>query len=257
MRLLLTQLFVRAANRADAVIVVSESHRRRLIGSGVDPAKVQTVYVGRDPGRFRDLGNREEILRGLELDPAIPVLGCFSRLQPAKGVDVAILALAELRSRSCDAQLIVVGTGPQDEMLRNLVQRTGLTDRVRFLGYRDDVPALMSLCAAVLVPSVDEGESLPAVVVEAMMAGSCVVSTPVGGVPEIVRDGETGILARDATAATFADCLEPLLANEKYRKATAEAGRSYAIGQLGLDRMMDEIEGIISRLAQHGRGSQD
>src|SRR5437899_3230388 len=128
--------------------------------------------------------------------------------------------------------LLVVGDGPERKALQRLVADLGIGANVHLLGWRGDVADLMSLCYEVLVPSVDLGESLPAVIVEAMLAGSCVVATAAGGIPEIVKDGDTGVIMRAATVADLAAVLTELLNQPEMRHSIADNGRRYAEQQL-------------------------
>ena len=119
------------------------------------------------------------------------VVGALARLEKVKGVEFFIRAAASLTDESSVA-FAVAGTGSEESYLRELVVAQGLTDKLTFLGRVDNSAAFLAACDIVVMPSLSEG--MPLVPMEAMALGKPVVATSVGGTPEVVLDGETGLL---------------------------------------------------------------
>ena len=181
----------------DRVVAVSEPGRGALLRGGLRPERVVTVpnfltreLAGPATGDVRSAGEAARLL----------VLG---RLSPEKGVDVLIQALA--RRAAGAARLTVVGDGPERRRLEQLTADLGLSARVEFVGYRDDVGPFLRAADALVMPSHREG--LPLTLVEALAAGLPVVASDVGGVGELVRDGDNGRLVPPGDVAALAGAL--------------------------------------------------
>ena len=155
-------------------------------------------------------------------DPATIV--SVARLRRPKDVMTLVRAVAMLERGSVRA--LVVGDGPQRAPLAAEVARLGVGDSVRLLGERDDVAQLLARADLVVLSSTSEG--MPMCVLEAMAAGLPVVASAVGGVPEIVRDGETGILVPPGEPAALAAAIGALIADPARRRRLGEAGRRRA-----------------------------
>jgi glycosyltransferase involved in cell wall biosynthesis len=155
------------------------------------------------------------------LERALPRLISVGRLAAPKDWSTLLSALAELDPETF-AELVIVGDGPDRERVEDERNRR-LPERVRLLGERDDVPGLLSDADVFVLASRSEG--LPLSVVEAMAAGLPVVASDVGGLRELVRDGETGVLVPPGDPAALADALRPLLADRELRRRLGSAGR--------------------------------
>ena len=225
----------RLAARWCAVIVAqSDSERQAGLDAGIGrPEQYRVVLNGIDVDRFA-------------ADPA-PVPGrvlWVGRLAAAKRPDVAIEVGAELRRRGVDFELVVVGDGPDREAVaRLLAERPGAAS---LAGLRSDVPELLREATCLLLTS--EYESCPLGVIEAMAAGVPVVATAVGGVPELVTDGEHGLLAPKDDVQALADAVERLLADPDAARALGAAGRAKARAGLSRDRMVAELEAVYAEV---------
>ncbi len=225
----------RLAARWCAVIVAqSDSEREAGLEAGVGrPEQYRVVLNGVDLDRFA-------------AEPA-PVPGrvvWVGRLAPAKRADVAIEVGAELRRRGVEFELLLVGDGPdREDVERLLEERPGAAT---LTGRRSDVPELLREAACLLLTS--EYESCPLGVIEAMAAGVPVVATAVGGVPELVADGEHGLLAPKDDVQGLADAVERLLADADAARALGAAGRTKARACLSRDRMLAELEAVYAEV---------
>lgn len=215
-------LFTLGRRCCDArVIAVSDSARRAYLeqswGMG---ERVVRIYNGVDveahPGSGvavrRELGIAEDDL----------LVGMVSALRPEKGHDVAIEAVQRLRDRFPRLRLLIVGAGPLDGELARLSAPLG--ERVVLAGRRTDVASVLDALDVCLHPS--RLDAFPTTLIEALATSAPVLSTSVGGIPEIIEEGKTGVLiAGPPTAGALADALEGLLADPSRRSALAEAGR--------------------------------
>jgi len=179
--------------RATAVVAVSDFLRRQICAQV--PAVAARVSVIRN-GVSQLFANAAST--SLVAHDGALRLGVIARLEPRKGIDQALAALAKVDGPRLD----IVGDGPSRPALEKQVAALGLRDRVRFWGYRNDPETIIADLDAVLCSSRTEG--LPVGLLEAMALGRPVIAVPVGGVPEIVADGETGWLAADLTADALA-----------------------------------------------------
>lgn len=194
----------RLARVTDAILVVSEadldSARRHRIRSRTCTAVVRS---GVDLDRFRPDPRRGSRPHGR------PVIGAVGRLSPLKDPLTAVRAVAGVVRHHPDVVLRWVGDGPLRSEVLAEVHRLGLDDHVELLGRRDDVPDLLCDFDLLLLSSTSEG--LPRSVVEAMAAGVPVVATAVGGVPEVVVDGVTGLTVPPRDPAALADAVRRTL----------------------------------------------
>jgi glycosyltransferase involved in cell wall biosynthesis len=165
------------------------------------------------------------------------------RLDPAKGVDVLLRALAPLS----DASLVVVGSGPDERLLRELPRSLGLDDRVHWVGWSDAPRSYIAAVDVLAVPSRDE--ALPLVILEAMLAGRPVVASAVGSVDEAVIDGLTGLLVPPDDPTALADALGALVADAELRDRMGACGRQRAVEQFSVEAMARSYEALYDRLA--------
>ena len=238
---------VGAANRlVDRVIANSEAtaHAFREAGGRVP---VPVVYNGIDPAPFRAV--RDEQVKALKKELGLegkPVVGVFSRLAPWKGQHVLLEALEHLAG----VQALLVGDvlfeadRGYEEALRAQTERLRLAGRVHFLGFRDDVPALMHLVDVVLHTSTAP-EPFGRVIVEAMLAGRPVVATAAGGALELVDDEKTGLLVSPGDAVALGDAIARLIGQPQWAQALAQAGEEAAERRFSAARMTSEVESAV------------
>jgi glycosyltransferase involved in cell wall biosynthesis len=173
-------------------------------------------------------------------DGAEPRLLCVGRLIPIKGHLVLMRALALARGRVPEVTLDVAGRGPLEPALKSYVRELGLDGAVRFLGFVSPVRAAIEGTAIVVVPSVGEGFGM--VALEAMERARPVVASAVGGLPEIVADGETGLVVPPGDAEALADAIVALAGDLTRARAMGVAGRERAIAEFTPERSAEEVE---------------
>jgi glycosyltransferase involved in cell wall biosynthesis len=211
----LRRLEGRLGGRVDALIATSPAVADRL---GAVAAVVAPFGPAAGPGRRRDA------VRGAwGVAADAPLVVALGRLHPQKGLDGLLDAVPLLAARVPDVAVVLVGEGPLEDELRRRITTEGLADRVRLVGPTDDAGAALVAADVVAVPSV--WESGPLVVAEAMALGRPVVATPVGFVPELIVDGQTGRLAPVGDAEALAGALGDVLLAPERAAALGAAGR--------------------------------
>jgi len=144
----------------------------------------------------------------------------IGRLSPEKGVDLAIRAHALLLRRCPDARLLIAGEGPEGATLRRLAERLGVAKSLDWLGHREDLAALYPQLNVLLIPSRSEG--MPNVALEAMSHGLPIVATTVGGVPELIHHGRTGMLVPSGDVAAMSRTVGDLLDDPDQRRSLGQ-----------------------------------
>jgi glycosyltransferase involved in cell wall biosynthesis len=173
---------------------------------------------------------------------SLPVVLTLARLDAQKGLDHLLAATALVPN----ATFIVAGDGPRRDQLEALARELGVADRVRFVGYRDDVPALLAGCDLYVLPSLFEG--LPVSLLEAMAAGKPVVATAVRGTDEAVLDGATGLLVPPRDPVALAAAIRTVLADPALARRLAEAGRERARREFSAGRMVEQVMELYDEL---------
>jgi glycosyltransferase involved in cell wall biosynthesis len=204
-----------ALRRARRVLVPSAYLRSIALGWGLDAARVDVVP---NPApEVSEHPTRDEARAALGIEG--PTLGVAGRLTAQKALDDTLEAIA----RVPDVRLLVLGDGPERESLERHTAELGLAGRVRFLGAgtRDDVIALFRAVDCALVTSA--WENLPHTLLEALAAGTPVIATAVGGIPEVVRDGENGLLVPPRDVAGIASAIDRLVHDAALRASLAVA----------------------------------
>ena len=241
--------------RRDRVVSVGEAVRLALIDNEGFPAdRVEVVYNGIDVFRFEQAGRyRDEVRRELGIGPDDFVLLMAARLDPIKAHTTAIRAAVCAAACRAGVRLLVAGDGPEAGVLEALVRREGLGDCVRLLGMRRDVPRLFGAADAVLLTSHSEG--IPLALIEGMAAGLPVIATRVGGVPEVVLDEQTGLLAPAGDEAVLTAHMLRLAAAPDLCKRLGSAGQARAKAVFLEDEMVTRYDHIYREmLAPLGEG---
>ena len=168
------------------------------------------------------------------------VIGIVAQLRPSKRHDLLIRAIARLRPRFPALRLLIVGHGNIEGALQNLARQEGIASETIFAGYRDDARRLLPGLDLFALPSVVEGE--PVSVLEAMEAALPVVAAQAGGIPELVQDGVTGILAPPNDLDGFCLALERLISDSALRQRLGNAGRERVRTLFSAQRMTEEFQ---------------
>jgi glycosyltransferase involved in cell wall biosynthesis len=222
----------------DRIVAISDRQRDDLVGRFhiAAPGRVIVVPLGLD---IADLLQRRPECRGVRADLGFGdddyVLGFVGRLVPVKDVATLLRAVALARARLTGLKMVIVGDGECRPALEQLTGDLQLGDRVRFLGWRRDLHDLYASFDLFVLSSLNEGT--PVALIEAMAAGVPSIATAVGGVPDVLQDGEHGILVSPQDPAAFADAIcraagQPLRSAEMAVRARANVARRYAAARL-------------------------
>lgn len=252
----LQRLARRAVEEADGFTVVSHDLARWFVGElGVTPERVEVVHNGVDLARFAPGGDPAPLRRLAGADARTPVVLSVGRLVEAKHQELLIDAVAALAD--LDARLVLVGDGERREALERHARASGAAGRVVFAGTRPDVPALFAGADAFALSSRREG--LPVVLLEALASAVPVVATRVGGIPELVEDGVTGLLVPPEDATALAQALRALLADPAHARALGSAGRERVARRFSIDQAVAAYErryrAVVSRAAAARAGA--
>jgi glycosyltransferase involved in cell wall biosynthesis len=253
----LRRLRVKAGLSRAAAVVALSSEAAETLGAhlGVAPARTRVIPNGVPPARYSQ-GQEEDAgmtrTAALGLDPSRTTVVYVGALAPEKGVDLAIAAMSELRS----CQLLVVGDGPQRADLEAQARRVA-PGRVVFTGTIPDPVLAYSAADVVVLPS-RGGDSMPAVLIEAGMTGTPVVSTPVGAIPDIVRSGITGELVPIGDVPALARAIAAITESPERARAMGEAARDFCLANFGIDvvaQRWDELLQGVAAVAGRGRNA--
>ncbi len=213
------------------------------------PEKLLKIHSGVDVKQFMNSnGNRVEKRRSLGLDQNGNVLGFVGWLLPIKGPEYLLKAMEDIWQKYPETALVFVGKGDLAMDLRAQALQVSANGRIKFLGWREDIDEIMSIFDMLVLPSLNEG--MGRVLVEAMAAGKPVVASNVGGIPDLVRDGENGYLVPPADEKALADRIKKLL---------DDPGRAWEMGQQGrklcqqfsLEAMIEKLDDLYSDLIQN------
>ncbi len=215
-----------------AIVAVSDATRADLVRQGYPAGRLVTIHNGIEAAH--DV-SPVRLAEG-------PLVVEVARLAEVKGQRTLLEALADVQATAVLVGRDLERGGAYEDELRSEAERLGVSDRVVFAGYRDDVPALLAGCDVFCLPSFAEG--LPLVVLEAMAQGKPVVATPVGGTPELVVDGETGILVPPGDPGSLAHALTELLADAPRAARMGEAGRARVLAEFRAAAMVERVLGL-------------
>jgi glycosyltransferase involved in cell wall biosynthesis len=212
------------SRRAKRITAVCEFTRRRLIErEGMPAHRIEVIYNGVDPSRFDGLPDRLEARRRLSLEAARWVILQVGTFRPVKDQATAIRAMRHVHQELPGAVLAFAGDGPDLPACHELAATCGLQGAVKFLGSRADIPQVLAAADVLLLTSLSEAHSVS--LLEGMAAGVPVVATDVGGNPETVVAGQTGLIAPAGDDVAIAQCLMKLLRDEALRQAMGQAAR--------------------------------
>jgi L-malate glycosyltransferase len=201
---------------------------------------------------YTGLPRREEARRRLGWPLVGPVLGVVARLAEAKGHDDLLRAFAIIRGTIPQARLVIVGDGPLRERIRELIDSLGLADSVAMLGERHDVPQILAALDVFVLASQMEG--VPMTILEAMAAGLPVVATDVGGIPQVVTHGQTGLMVPPSSPQELAQAILEVVRNPKKAQRLARAGRRRIEESFSVGTMASRYERLYRDLVAGRRG---
>jgi glycosyltransferase involved in cell wall biosynthesis len=247
----------RTFGRVAAVTATSDDLRRRAVGLGADPQNTITTYIGVDTELFAPRPVDLEMRRLLGAEDGDLLVVSVGRLARVKGFEYLIEAV----SRLAGITLAIIGDGELRPELERLVE--GSSARVLLTGPMSHERVAQALAAAdvVVVPSVVDNrgrvDATTSTALEALASGRPLIASIVGGIPEVVRDGENGLLVPQKDPAALAAAIERLRAEPELRQRLSRKARGYALDQLSWDATIDALEQTFERAIAHGSGGAD
>lgn len=217
------------------VIAVSDEVKARLLSTGVRPEKIHLIRNGLD---LRPFANAAPALR---TDDKLAA-GWVGRLSKEKGADIFLRAAQHVLAKCPDAQFLLVGDGPDMEMLKALANELKISESVVFAGRRQDMPAVYASMDVMVSSSRQEG--LPMAILEGMASGLPLVATAVGGVPTLVQDGRTGVLVQTEDVEALAEGITRLFQDSALRQKFGAAARELVREEFSAERMAKEYLGV-------------
>jgi len=231
------------------LVVVADFMQSDYIKKGKFPrAKLTTIYNGIHMGDPTGLRDPDRLRQELNLKKDDLVVGNVANLRPPKGQKYLIEAAAIICQRLPQAKFLLIGQGGGHlkEEAERQIANLQLQENVKLLGFREDVPELLRLFDIFVLPSTSEG--LPMSIVEAMAAAKPVVATRVGGLPEIVTDGDNGYLVEPANVAALAEKLQILLQSKELRTCLGQRGRQIASEKFSLETMIKQYQELYEKV---------
>jgi len=225
-----------AAKKMDRIVSVSSDVRRSLIQWRRIPAqKIDLIPYGVDLKKYKQ--NRPDCLKALNLERNWPVIGTVGRLESYKGHPLLIQAIRRIAYDFPDMACIFVGDGPDRERLLSLAEKAGVGDRIRFLGFRKDIPELLGVMDLFVLCSYTEG--LPNALLEAMAASLPIIASAVGGIPEVIQGGVTGLLVPPGDVEALSRALALLLRNPERMERMGRQARKFIQEHYSLETQLN------------------
>jgi len=239
------------AKLTDKVIAVSNEVREYQIQyTGISPHKIIVIDNGVNVQRFANQEDAGLSLRHeFQISVGAPLIGIIGRLQPQKDHENFLKAAVQIRSKLPDARFLVVGDGPLREELLAQAQTLGLGSSVIFCGIRQDIPAVMAAIDLLVISSKWEG--LPVTLLEGMAARRPIVSTAVGGVPNVVADGQAALLVPSEDSLALANACLKILQDPALAQSLAQAGYERVKNQFSLDAMIGKTLKLYEELLEN------
>jgi glycosyltransferase involved in cell wall biosynthesis len=248
------QLLRRLTPEMDQLIAVSKSIERKIAGEHRDGAPVKLIYNGIDLDRYDHQEPCCTLRDEYGMEPGSQIVGVVARLEPEKGHETLIDAWPYVLRRVPDAYLLVVGEGSQRDALAARASANRVAHRVVFTGRRDDVPALTAALDVAVLPSHREAQGLS--ILEAMALSRPVVASDVGGIPEMIEDGVTGLLVPHDQPEQLAAAIVRLLTDHALADTIARAGHDLVHDRFCIELMVRAVEEIYAAGARAGRVPQ-
>lgn len=236
----------------DAVITVCNAVKEKMVNHGWFPSsKVFTIYNGVDLREYRSKGNSESLKKKMGIETKHPIIGLIAGLRKIKGIHYFIEAASIIARRDPDVLFLVIGPdcgepGCTTEELKLFARNLNVSQNIQFLGKRDDIADLISIFDVAVVASLSEGFSN--VILEYMASSKSVVATNVGGNPEAVVHGETGLLVPPGDSLSLADAIWSILINKEMGIRLGMAGRKRVEENFSLKEMVKNYEDLFEQI---------
>ena len=236
-----------------AIITTGQSTKELLRQRLKIPARrIFSIPTGVSPADFRPREKDRDLLRRGEVPDGAFVFGSVAVLRSWKGHLYLLEAFQNLLQQGAQAFLLIVGDGPYRGVIEEKIAQLGIQSRVRLLGYQEEVAGWFALMDAVVLASY-ANEGVPQSTLQAMAMAKPVVGTAVGGIPEVVVEGETGLLAPPRDAPALARAMARLLADPAYGRELGRRGRELVLARFSLEEMAAQVEAVYEAVREPDR----
>jgi glycosyltransferase involved in cell wall biosynthesis len=221
----------------DRVITISDGIYQVLLQEGVKADRLRCVRSAVSPGSFKETCDRTWFLETFSLDDDVVVMGVIAQLIPRKGHRYLFQAMPDLLGDFPRLKLLIFGKGALEQELKQQVSSMGLTEHVAFAGFRTDLPRILPCLDLVVHPALMEGLGIS--LLQAAGAGVPIVAVNAGGMPEIVREGENGVLVPPGDSRSLSEAISRLLSDTEMRRGMGEAGKKLVAAEFTVARMVE------------------
>jgi len=239
----------------DAVIVTGgELTRRGLVDrDGLDANRVHAFPIGIDVDEFSPGPPARDLRAELKIEPSRRLVGIISYLRAYKGHEYFIEAACQVLAHRRDVAFLIVGEGPLEKDLHELITARNIGDGIRMLGFRDDLLNVFRSLNVFVIPTV-EADTIPQVLMQALAVGLPVISTTVGSIPDVIADGATGFIVPPKDPKRLADRIERLLDDGSLAAEIGRSGCRLVRERYSLDAMLTRLEGVYETMRLAGTG---
>jgi glycosyltransferase involved in cell wall biosynthesis len=238
----------------DQLIAVSRSIERKIADEGRDTTRVRMIYNGVDLERYEHQEPCCTLAEEYGMEPGSQIVGVVARLEPEKGHPTLLEAWPAVLHEVPDAYLLIVGEGGRRDDLERQARQLRIAHRVVFTGRRDDVPAVTAALDVAVLPSYREAQGLT--ILEAMALSRPVVASNVGGIPEMIEDGVTGLLVPPRDPAALAAAIVRLLKEHSFADTLGRASHDLVHDRFCIELMVKAVEEIYDEGARATRLSE-
>lgn len=226
----------------DNIVAISHDARRRLLKfNRINEERIKVIYNGIDIKKFSEI-NSAQNKKIFNFDSSALVIGTIARLAPEKDQFTLIDAFSEVSQKLDNTRLIIVGDGTLRKELESYCRKRNLANKILFLGFRQDIPKILSIFDVFVLSSITEGISLT--LLEAMAASRPIVATNVGGNPEIIDNGVTGFLVPPKSPDRMAEAIIKILSDKELAGKMKLAGYKRVKEKFSLDRMTEAYNNL-------------
>ncbi len=209
--------------------------------------KINLIYQGLELDSYAQVNiDRIKMKQVFQIGPDEKVIGMIGRLEPVKGPAYFIEAAKIVAEQFAQAKFILVGEGSLRRRLERRIEEAGLRGRFILTGWREDIPQVLSMLDLLILPSLNEAVGI--VLIEAQALGIPVIASCVGGVPEIVKDNQAGILVPPGNIRDLARAINYLLADEQKRQEMGQKAKAWVEGRFRVEDMVNGISQLYRQL---------
>jgi len=230
-------------NWTDMTICVSHFIRKDLERHGIKPEKLVVKYNGIDLKKFEFDRSKPSFRQEMDFSDSHKLIGCIGSLMKKKGQEYVIKAMPGVLEKFPSSRLIIVGSGEDEKYFREIAGELSIEDKTIFTGIRHDIPRILDSFDIAVVPSVWQ-DPCPLSVMEAMYAGVPLIASSVGGIPEEIEDGVTGIIVPPGDTDAILKSILNLLNSRDRAKEMGKNAREKVIKEFTVERMCKDVLGI-------------